>query len=132
MKVRGIVQSQKTNKIRALNNDARAAFVAHNRAEQAMNAPISLHFAKLNALESSTRHLLAECEEEVTKGISQFYEAFRVEREEREIGNGKLGREDLRDDFRSCAVVRANRGQSVRRRFVFRAKYHGTRNSRSK
>ena len=69
---------------RALNNDARAAFVAHNRAEQAMNAPISLHFAKLNALESSTRHLLAECEEEVTKGISQFYEAFRVEREARE------------------------------------------------
>ena len=42
-----------------LNNDARAAFVAHNRAEQAMNAPISLHFAKLNALESSTRHLAA-------------------------------------------------------------------------
>ena len=69
---------------RALNNDARAAFVAHNRAEQAMNAPISLHFAKLNALESSTRHLLAECEEQVTKGISQFYEAFRVEREARE------------------------------------------------
>ena len=69
---------------RALNNDARAAFVAHNRAEQAMNAPISLHFAKLNALESSTRHLLAECEEQVTTGISQFYEAFRVEREARE------------------------------------------------
>ena len=69
---------------RTLNNDARAAFVAHNRAEQAMNAPISLHFAKLNALESSTRHLLAECEEAVTKGISLFYEAFKVEREARE------------------------------------------------
>jgi hypothetical protein len=69
---------------RALNNDARAAFVAHNRAEQAMNAPISLHFAKLNALESSTRHLLAECEEQIIKGISKFYEAFHAEREARE------------------------------------------------
>ena len=69
---------------RALNNDARAAFVAHNRAEQAMNAPISLHFAKLNALESSIRHLLAECEEQITKGISKFYEAFHAEREARE------------------------------------------------
>ena len=31
------------NSLALNNNDARAAFVAHNRAEQAMNAPISLH-----------------------------------------------------------------------------------------
>ena len=56
-----------------------------------MNAPISLHFAKLNALESSTEHLLAECERAGNlKGISKFYEAFHGDEKRGEIETANL------------------------------------------